>query len=179
MIFVSFHTPNYEGEARELVQTLNAFGLRHDVRPLPDAGSWVKNCARKATFIRDMLDTHTSDSVAWVDADARIVAMPSLFNSLTCDFAAHWRHGAELLSGTMFFAATVNAYRLVNAWVDECQEHPDEWDQRCLSRVVERINGVTVENLPPEYTAIFDGGMCPPGSEVIRHMQASRRLAHA
>jgi hypothetical protein len=117
----------------------------------------------------------------YLDADARVRQYPILFDQLAetdCDFAAHWRGGSELLSGTLYFGATVNALALADKWVEECEAHPDVWDQQCLQNAVDSMPGLKVERLPFSYCRIFDGqgqdeqGVVP----VVEHMQASRRL---
>lgn len=175
MIFCSFFSgPGYDVEARELVKTLDAFGLAHDVRELPDAGGWELNCGRKASYLLQMRADHPGEPLVWVDADARIRRLPTLFEHLDCDFAAHWKDGTELLSGTMYFGPNDAARDLLEAWRDECAANPSEWDQKCLQRLVDGSRRWRVSTLPAEYTAIFDAGMS--SEPVIEHMQASRRL---
>jgi hypothetical protein len=53
-LFVSFFTPSYAAEAAGLVETLDAFALRHDVVGVPSLGSWVANCGQKASFLLGM-----------------------------------------------------------------------------------------------------------------------------
>ena len=174
MIFCSFHTgPGYAEHAAELVATLDRFGLRHDVRGLPDAGAWALNCGRKASYLLQMRADHPGESLVWVDADARVRRDPDLFRSLDCDLAAHWRNGVELLSGTLYIGERETAGELLEAWRDECTANPTEWDQRCLARVLDSKRW-RVQTLPAEYTAIFDAGMCE--HPVIEHLQASRKL---
>lgn len=179
-IFVGFHAgPGYAGEARELVRTLEAFGLDHDVRQLPDLGDWTRNCAMKPAFIRDRMLQYPGRPIVWLDADARVRRRPVLFEQLDgVDFAAHWRGGCELLSGTMYFGPTPASRALVVAWCEHQLRTPDVWDQRVLQRVIESgaVEGLVTRKLPAAYTAIFDAGMCPEEDRVISHHQASRRL---
>lgn len=174
--YVSFHSgPGYAEEAAGLVKTLDAFGLPHDVRELPDAGTWEMNCGRKASFLLSMRQRHPGKPLVWLDADARVIRPPTLFDELTCDFAAHWKDGDELLSGTMFIGATEAAGELLEMWRIECEQNPTEWDQRALQRIINREPARwSIERLPASYTAIFDAGMSE--NPVIEHRQASRRL---
>jgi len=177
-VFVSFFTETYATEAAELIRTLDAHRLVYDVRSVPGRGSWVRNCAMKSEFIRDRMLDHPAQPLVWLDSDARVMKSPGLFTDLICDFAAHLKGGSELLSGTMYFGPTPNAWKLVQAWVAECQRSPEVWDQKSLQKVLPTIDGLEGIILPPNYTAIFDAGMCPAGEEVILHTQASRRLRH-
>lgn len=171
-IYCSFYTPAYSAEAQELLLTLGEFNLPADVRSMPDAGSWVKNCGMKAGYVREMMREHPDRPVVWVDADGRVKSYPLLFDSLTCDFAAHWRHGVELLSGTLFFSGTEAATDLADDWIAECRRHPDVWDQKCLEAVVRQMPGLSCSRLPPQYTCVFDDPKMGPA--VIEHLQRSR-----
>ena len=172
-IFVSFFAgPGYDREAAELVKTLDRFGLQYEVRELPDAGGWEANCGRKPEYLLQMMDAYPGESLVWVDADARIRREPTLFDSLDCDLAAHWKDGTELLSGTLYVGPS--ARPLLESWRDGCRANPGEWDQKVLQQIVEGARSYRISTLPAEYTAIFDAEMCE--SPVIEHMQASRRL---
>src|SRR4051812_41232626 len=118
-IFISFFTDGngYEAEAKELLKTLRSFELDSDVRRVNNTGDWTRNCGRKAAYILLMMAAHPGRPLVWVDADARIRRQPSHFETLDgCDFAAHWKDGHELLSGTMYWGPTAGATRLAEAW---------------------------------------------------------------
>lgn len=175
-IYVSFFTPAYAAEAAGLVESLNAFGLPHDVRALPSRGSWVGNCGMKAAFLREMRAEHPGRPLVWLDADARVRQPPVLFDTLDgYDFAAHWRHGEELLSGTMYWGDTEAAGDLLRAWEQECAFFPGVWDQRTLAVAIERVPGLRIFHLPGSYTRILDADDQGP-DVVVWHGQASRRL---
>lgn len=178
-LFVSFFTLGtpYETEAAELAATLRAFDLPYDIEGIEPRGSWVRNCSQKARFVRDMMLRHPEQRIVWLDADARVKKLPTLFQNLECDVAFHRRHG-ELLSGTLFFAPTSAAWETVRLWESACEAHPDEWDQRVLDDVVkENKAGATFGTLPASYVQIFDAkDMGDVDEAVILHTQASRRL---
>jgi hypothetical protein len=174
-LFVSFFTPSYAAEASGLIDTLALHRLPYDIRVVPDLGDWCANCAMKPAFIRDRMQEHWGRPIVWLDADARVRRHPDLFATLDCDFAAHWRHGAELLSGTMYFGPTAEARSLATVWADEQLRAPGVWDQQVLQRVLDNGFAVRVQRLPAEYTRVFDDDKM--GSPVIEHLQASRRLA--
>jgi hypothetical protein len=172
-LFVSYYTPAYRQEAMALTDTLDAHGLLHCVMAVADRGSWELNCSLKPTFIRRMMIS-TDKPIVWLDADGRVVQPPTLFDSLDCDMACHFRHDVELLSGTMWFNNTTSASDLLVAWAKECEANPREWDQRTLQRVIE-AGAWDVTRLPASYTAIFDDPQMMKDA-VIVHGQASRRL---
>lgn len=181
-IYVSFFTTDYADEAKGLIDSLDALGLEHDVRLIASRGNWVQNCSMKCDVIYDALDEFARP-VVWVDADARIVAKPTLFDTMDCDFAAHWFRDTELLSGTAFFNHTHNAFNLLSNWSRFSRSHPGEWDQRTLQAAVDATPGLKIERLPCEYTWICEPGATRDISEahygkrepVIVHRQASRR----
>jgi hypothetical protein len=187
-IFVSFHTPGpYEREARGLVASLDALGLAHDVRQVPCCGSWTANCARKSTFVRDMMVAYPLSPLVWLDADARVLRRPDLFEELAdsgMDLACHWlrRPGREpeLLSGTLFFGATEGAARIVGRWCQKCLDQPEVWDQRSLASVLNEpeLACLKITVLPESFCYIFDRNTLPPEHVFVEHGQASRRLKH-
>ena len=179
-IVVSFYTvgTGYESEAREMEATARAFGLVTDVRPVPNLGDWVHNCAMKPAFIRDRMQDYPGKPIVWLDADARVRQKPELFDAMAnVDLACHYRHGVELLSGTLYLGATPGAKVLVDAWCAAQLLEPWVWDQRILQRVVESSPDVVVRELPASYVRVFDDPKM--GEPVIEHTQASRRLAKA
>jgi hypothetical protein len=197
-LYVAYYTPEYEEEARGLVDSLNncriyAKGPYHtaepvfDLQPIERHNSWQKNTQWKSYCVNAlMLDIDGNvrqpiRPIVYLDADARVRQYPILFDQLAetdCDFAAHWRGGSELLSGTLYFGATKNARDLSYIWKQRCWDNPDAWDQVCLQMAVDSMPGLKVERLPFSYCRIFDGqgqdeqGVVP----VIDQMQASRRL---
>lgn len=178
-VVVSFYTADtpYQQEAAELEASAREFGLFTDIRAVPNLGSWELNCGMKPAFIRDRMQDYPGRPVVWLDADARVRRKPELFATLDCDFAAHWRYGVELLSGTMYFGPTAAARKLAEAWFDAQMRTPKVWDQLTLQRVIDSgVPAVRIERWPPSYTAIFDAKLCPDDEQVIVHMQASRRL---
>ena len=129
----------------------------------------------KPAFIKRMRKKHRKRRVVWVDADAVIQKRPDLFLCLNgADFAAHTLAG-ELLSGTLYFAPTSRATRLLTRWVAEQEATPTEWDQRTLVRALDGWKGERAD-LPAEYCRIFDNRKQADVVPVIQHMQASRLL---
>ena len=182
-LFVTFFTPRYAAEADGLRQTLDAFALPHLLQPVADLGSWQLNTQAKSRFVLGVLESHPGKPIVWLDADARVRKYPALFDPPPgCDFAAHWLDNGsckpwELLSGTLYFSGSDASIALAGDWANECEKSPDDYDQLCLDRCVQRAKaaGLKVLYLPPSYTQIFDL-MAQHGEPVIEHLQASRRL---
>lgn len=175
--YATVGTP-YEDEAAEMAASLSQFGITAEIVGAPNLGDWCHNCAQKATVVRDAMLRYPSDAIVFTDADARFRQRPELFATIDCDFAAHYRNGEELLSGTLYFAPTLAAWNLVYDWQRRCAANPGRWDQVHLQDAVQSARELVVFRLPASYTAIFDDPkMCAPEDRVIEHTQASRRLA--
>lgn len=175
-LFVSFYTTDtpYGQEAAQLKTTLDQFGLEHEIIPMPSRGDWRRNTAIKPHVISDVMKRHEGRPVVWLDADARVMQRPILFDLIDCDVAAHWFSGHELLSSTVYFGGTCAAWNLVQDWIRRVDAVPGVWDQTPLQEAIESDVRLIVHKLPQSYAAIFDA----KGSEnpVIAQMQASRRL---
>lgn len=177
-LYIGFFTIGtaYQTEVVECIQTLDAFDLEHEFVGVPNRGSWVRNCAQKPEVIRRMQQKHDGRPLIYLDVDARIRKRPELFERIPpeIDIGCHFRLGAELLSGTLYFGSTAAARELVSAWCDLCLAEPTAWDQVQLQKAVQQRNP-NVYRLPPEYVRFFDDPEM--GDPVIEHMQASRRLS--
>ena len=117
-IFISYATPAYHEELEKLEHTLRQwFGsVKFYTERLETLGSWQANTQRKNRFISECLQKFRRP-VVWVDADARVVARPTLLLEMppSIDLAFHRRTDrigmkigkhpmGELLSGTLYAA---------------------------------------------------------------------------
>jgi len=180
MLLVSYYTvgTGYEAEAKKLRESCERHGIPHRIEGVKNRGSWMANTQFKPTFLLSVLEQEKRP-ILWVDADG-VVNQPLHFpfEEGETDFAAHWRSGRELLSGTLWFNHTEKAFELLREWKQECRRDSKSYDQVCLRNSVPRIEGLRVFRLPPEYTFIFDSmrRQHPDVTPIIEHFQASRRL---
>ena len=181
--YATIDTP-YVAELAELEETLAHFGLDKFLPILPNRGSWEKNCIQKMDVIAEAMRTHPDRPVVWVDADARIKQTPHLLLTMQheVDFAVHYCHTRRqknvLNSGTLYFAPTKQARKLMERWEIKNKENPDEWDQRNLQAATKFWRGNTYE-LPVEYCAIHNSIEEKCDRPIIEQFQASRRLKKA
>jgi hypothetical protein len=177
----------YTKEAEQLRSTLDRLGLEHRIEPYNSFGSWVKNCAYKASFLMHMRTT-LGGPILWLDSDARVMCDPwPLLDDLDCDIAAHLLGGVELISSTVYLADTQACRDLMGQWVALQQEQEDVWDQKVLHDAIRLVgNAVRFHELPSELCwidAAYGSGR-PDISQrhygdrrpVIVQTQASRRL---
>jgi len=176
---VSYYTADtpYEEEAWKFVRTLTSVGIAsYQVVPIVNLGTWLKNVAYKITFVKEKLK-ELDHPVVWADVDARFLEYPALFNDLSCDIAFHYRHGTELLAGTIYAEPTEPTFRLLEEWERKTKGGAGV-DQHILAHMLqdkERWEDVHIGHLPVEYCAIFDGDDRPL-HPVILHTQVSRKL---
>jgi hypothetical protein len=174
---VCFYTTGtaYEQEAAELVASCDAVGLGCVTRGLEPRGSWERNCALKAGFVRSMR-AELRGPLLWVDADARLARFPTELLTLNADFAMHLLDGWRGFSATVYFDDTPEAARLIERWHERCEAEPDIWDQIHLDLAWEdtaREHDLTTAWLDERFAKIFDR---PANIDpVIVHTQASRR----
>jgi len=199
-ITITFYTPEYKEEAKQLEETCKQFNLDFAAYPKPSKGSWVHNCTMKAEVIITALYEHKRP-VLWIDADGRYRSYPKLFDSkelLQCDFGAYFipnvwnqpknihlrpwgadRGNEALAGGTMFFNCTNKSLDLIDAWKKESQENPTVWEQQSLQKVWDKYDkeGLKTYFFNQSYCKVFDCKWFEePKDVVVEHTQASRRL---
>lgn len=199
MKIISFYTGKYEWDARELIKTLDGFGVEYDVEYRNSLGTWSSNTQIKGEFILSKLKEN--DSVVWTDADSRLKQYPELFDSIDTDLGLFFlpkeksfkysppawsvldndtvvRHGGFLQSGTMYFKNTPTVISLLEKWVEMNSHDSRQWDQWTLQKCLNEFKDLTITKLPPEYVWIDSISVHQYGtvSPVIYHTQASRRF---
>jgi hypothetical protein len=190
LVIVAYYTLNtpYEEEAKKLIKSLNKLGLNHDVVGVPNLGNWQANTRFKAKFMYDMLDKHQGKSLLYVDSDAIVHSAPILFENYNVDIAVRWQdfrwRKNECLSGTIFMANNKKTRELCRRWQKiNINEGPnattfEQWNLGSVIKEMEAEGKIKTDNLPPEYTMIFDSmrAMYPNIIPVIEHFQASRKF---
>jgi len=203
VIVVSYYTPNYKAWARTLIQSLNKWGVQHDIREIDDKGGWLANVRYKPVFLRDMLKEHTeADAIVWIDADAIVKHKPILFKKIKADLAVYfleWPAKEELLSGTVYLANNERVHGMMEAWLEALavsDERLTKPEQLVLQGLLEKWKcipersyvkavtvtqhipkipriPITVHRLPKAYCQI-EGTRGDDMNAVIVHGQASR-----
>jgi len=203
--FMTYATPSYFSESIKLQRSARIFGLTVRSHVVTDAGDWKVNVRQKPHEIKKAWEKCGDGGLVYLDADARIIRYPHVFESIRADFAAHLsqrREGAEVLAcgGTLFFAKTDRAGRFIDKWIQCLDEttsdprgdmdalklalmHEVEATEPELRRMMirtenKRHDGFEFQQLPPEYLWIFDlmPQLFPGRWPVILHTQASRRM---
>lgn len=189
VVFVAYYTKNtpYENEVKNLKESLERLNLFYDIVPIDNLGSWQENTRFKAKFMQQMLLKHTGKNLVYVDADAVIHSVPVLFKDLKADIGIRyqnfkWRFN-ECLSGTIFMANNEKNMKLCKEWEilniksKDNKDNLEQWNLGIAIDNLKKSNGLIVENLPPEYTFIFDSmkTIYPNVIPIIEHFQASRK----
>ena len=193
----AFYTENtaYERVIKEyLLPTTEQLGIRTIIKAVPSHGAWSRNVAEKPKIILDILgELPPEQSLVFVDADARILKYPVLFDTIgqEYDLAVHhlsWNQHyghvhepdiRECLSGTLFLRNRILVRNLCKEWYEKAVQ-TSEWEQKILAKCLEN-NKLQVFELPYSYITIPtlpDGRMHPRGIEgaYITHGQVSRAL---
>jgi Nucleotide-diphospho-sugar transferase len=178
-IIVAYYTENtgYEEEVKNLRASLEKFYLPMDIVGIPSQGDWQANTQYKPYFIKQMLLRHYPKNIVYLDADARVQQMPTLFESISSDVGVFYLDDQELVSSTLYFANNAKAFEVIERWIAHCFEHPEVWDQKILQYVLQESTDLKlhIKYLPPNYCQIFDL-MKDYGAPIIEQCQASRRL---
>ncbi len=193
---VSYYTRNtgYREEAMKLARTVHGFGLEHDIREVPNLGSWQANTQYKAKFIREMMDTYPDRNLLWLDADSLIKQYPSEFDNATYDLGVHtidWaqygrgnRRDHQVANAVIYLKNKPNVRAFVDEWVAANEAAPDKIEMQTMAQVMDRWTSgqdgrvLDYHNIPATYCQIFDL-MAEAGNPVILQTQASRHLRGA
>ena len=176
-IVCAFHTNDdiYNAEAANLRESLERFKLPYVIKQIEKGDRrWKDICRTKPRFIRDMLDAYGKD-VLYLDADAKVLAHPTLFDNFPGDLGVHLRPPKELFASTIYVKNSVNARFLLERWIWFVMENDKNDDQTMLQRVVDEQGAASkcIVNLPESYACKF----AEPGSgAVIGQYQASRKV---
>ena len=131
MKVVAFHTGGpYQEEADRLIKSLEWHDIDYHVQKIDiPTADWDVATSIKPIFLLEMRERFKGN-ILYVDVDAVFHQNPSeYFDSLDCDFAAHWFQGPNFgrdfsrnddwfLSGTMMFADTEPARELLRTWCE-------------------------------------------------------------
>lgn len=180
----------YQEEVKNLIQSLDRFGIKHDIRAISSLGGWQKNTLYKAQFIRGIIDEREKagdEAIVWLDADSVVLRPPEIFSAIATDCAFYFktvgpasdrRGGRELISASMYFAINSRAKQLLDMWIEENGKNGRGLEQWNLQTVLPawRNSGGTYTVLPQSYCRIFDA---PEDHRVIVQNQASRRFRKA
>jgi len=190
-VIVSYYTANtpYEQEIENLHDSLHGFQLPHMTYRVPNRGSWIKNVQINEEIILQAMSEFPGKAIVSLDADSVVQRYPALFETLDCDFAAHyhtWPKGnrRELFCSTMYFKNCSNSRIFLLDCLKRYREFPTTRQQPNMRAVFEGAYRTSVPswrkrlkftNLPPQYCKIFDlmGDIKFP---VIEQFQASRRF---
>ena len=186
--FVGYYTLNtsYAIEAAKLKASLEELNLDHDIVGVKNLGNWESNTKMKPKVIRNMLDKYPNHSIVYVDSDAIVRSKPELFYNIEEDIGVryqdfYYRDKPECLSGTIYFANNERSKELCDLWISKCGSTNIKVlaEQSVLPIAIEEMKnkGLSVMNIPPEYTFIFDTmkKIYPNSNPVIEHFQASRK----
>ena len=190
-VIVSYFTKNtpYEQEVENLHESLHRFNLPHIILSVPSRGSWIKNVQINEEIILDAMEVYPDKAIVSLDADSVVQRYPALFESLDCDFGAHyhvWPKGnrKELFCSTMYFRNCDLTKEFLTNCLMRYKQVPTTRQQPNMMAVFDGIGvqgtqlwrkRLKFTNLPPQYCKIFDlmGEIKFP---VIEQFQASRRF---
>ena len=182
-LVISYYTKSYKKLAFKLKDTILNHNLEGRTVFLSKEGTWQENTNYKPRFIKHCLKVFEKP-ILYVDADAEFRKYPELIPKLVesnLEFGCYYHNDNrknELLSGTLFFKPTNNAYKLIDIWIKYVDKYSHEWEQENLSKAVKDSENLKIALLPQEYCCIFDCKAMKRKeiNPIIIHKQASRQF---
>jgi len=192
---ITGHTTDvhYTKEAEKLIVSARKLSVPLEVIPYEPESTWLENIYQKANIILGALQQYPEFSIIWIDADAQLVQIPTLFDTidadLSIDLAAHFKDGEELLTSTIFFRNSDKVHAIIKNWIEIQKISDYRLDQSLLHQLLytygpveikgdtRRYGEYLVKDLPAKYALIFDSTLAKQGTKpVVQQNQASRRF---
>lgn len=168
MKFITFHTEDfYESVYRKhLKPSADLLGLDLKVYKEHNYGDWGLNTRHKAKVIRRALSEW--DTVVWLDVDAEVRKMPTLFDEIPedvdiavyyLDWCRHWQGiegqpKRELVNSVMMLRNHPAVMTLLDEWI-EGNIGTTTWEQQVFQKLLEEKTNIKIFNLPDTYCAIL------------------------
>lgn len=172
MIVIGYFTDEKYGRlARRMGRSAEEVGLTCQLYSFEDLGSWQLNVNQKPKAILRALQEYPDQDVLYVDADAVFRQYPKELEAVDKDLAV-WFHGPWSVSGTVFVKNRPGGREIVEAWIKECDAHPDQHDDAVnLYEVLKRLGRTRAHRLPPSYYWMADSmrARFPTAVPVIEH----------
>ena len=140
MIVVAYYTVgtqiNYKAMVPRFTQSLKKFRLKYDIEEIRDKGSWRKNLGYRPEFFLKMLDKH-QQSILSIDVDATVCQSPYLLlSNPPCDVAFHCLANCKPCGGTLYFANTKMARKVLRDWKQKEIKMPNSRSDEFALRAV-------------------------------------------
>ena len=182
---ISYYTQDwlYPQYARELQEACDRFGLQHHIVERPSTGGYVGNCQIKPFFIQECM-AEISGPIMWIDADASLLARPTLLLESRCDSydmignhpldAPHRVH-----VGSIRINPTARSREFVDAWCSEIIRKRPVDDAAFNGTWDSMKNRMDFLALPPEYFYIQRhlNGQPPPNTVIMHRLSRSELKA--
>ena len=181
-VVVSYYTKNtgYEDFSKTLAASCRKWKIPFDITPIPNLGSWERNCCYKAEFLLKKMD-ELNRPLLWIDADAKFLEKPKIFEDIKEDIALYIaqdlpdNHPSKMVTGTIFINASTKGKMILKEWKKESEkllsQDSEFWDQVALRNVLQRKQA-SVLTLSEAYYHIYDKPEKDPPK--IVHYQGSR-----
>ena len=98
----------YAAKAMDLAQSLELFGVPHEITEIKGRKTWHEAVSHKPAFILDRLRAHPGEDLLYTDADSLLRRPLPQAGLADCDMGiVLWKrspdHAQEALTGTMYF----------------------------------------------------------------------------
>lgn len=125
MKVVSFYTnEKYERAAEKLRESLDRFGIAHDIEHVTDQGTPLKNKHFKASWLLWKLGESVEDIIVWMDADTVLRKNPLIFRYPPQDVMMYTPGGGYFWSTVVILRNTEVTKAFLRGWIDGHKKRP-------------------------------------------------------
>lgn len=182
-MFVSFYTQSHEKNATRLMESLDNFGLEHDIAFIgkdnenPDIadGLWAETCKHRSAFILRMMEKH--GSVVWLDADTVILKPPVLLASISSKYHIGISTRPSGMIGGVIWAQPQSKF-FWEMVLDMDLKDEDDRTQQTINRCRKEGIPLRIYPLPPSYQYVpwlmrLESALKPDEVFVVHEMRHS------
>ena len=164
IVYFTWHTSGYEEVGLRLEESLRKLGIfLLRLRAQKELG-WQQNLLQRTQLFWDLSELNDMERrFVWIDADCEVLNYPSVFETITEDFAArkytdkrNVKNNRLYSAGVMFFRINERTRKFFKEWYKLHKfnlENPIADDAEMSLKTVINMKYVSVFDLPPEYYA--------------------------
>jgi hypothetical protein len=113
----------YSSRANILIEKCKKFNIPHAIEMIQSTGSYMLNCLKKPSFIKDMMKKY-NEPLIWMDCDTDFREPFDIFDNINDDigFASHTGCIGGIKASPLYFKNGDKFDLIINTWIKACED---------------------------------------------------------